>query len=296
MQQPRTITRCDLYALVWSKPISALAIEFGISNRGLAKVCGRHRIPVPPRGYCAKVAAGERPKVPPFLEWKDRSLDQVIVRGAISSLPDSIAELAMKRKAERQGRGTSENEASDVPLSMATIPHPTVAKTAKALRTKKWDSDGVVSATGLGHCGVIVSPTCTERAVVILDGLARGLEWSGLTLIPEGGKMSLKRGTDAVNFTLLERTKRVAFLKDRALAHSELTTALAALPQSVAFNTFWVFLSGFAANAFQLVSAIHNAAIWADCAAGPDDAFDVCESGCFIVHVRGAKNGHFEKL
>jgi hypothetical protein len=99
--------------------------------------------------------------------------------------------------------------------------------------------------------------------------------------------MSLKRGTDTVNFTLLERTKRVAFLNDRALERSELTTAL---PQSVAFNTFWVFLAGFAANAFQLVSAIHNAAMRADCAAGPDDSFDVCESGCFIVHVRGGKN------
>lgn len=36
--------------------MSTLAIEFGISDRGLAKVCGRHRIPVPPRGYWAKVA------------------------------------------------------------------------------------------------------------------------------------------------------------------------------------------------------------------------------------------------
>lgn len=212
MQQPRTITRRDLYDLVWSKPMSTLAIEFGISDRGLAKVCGRHRIPVPPRGYWAKVAAGEQPKVPPFLEWKDRSLDQVIVRGAISSLPDSIAELAMKRKAERLGRRPSEKAASDVPLSTVTIPHPTVAKTAKALRAKKPDSDGVVSATGPGHFGVIVSSTYTERAVVILDGLARGLEASGLTLIPEGDKMSLNRGTDAVNFTLLERTKRVKYV------------------------------------------------------------------------------------
>ncbi|MBA3909465.1 MAG: hypothetical protein C0524_06150 [Rhodobacter sp.] len=92
------------------------------------------------------------------------------------------------------------------------IPHPTIVRTAKALRTKKPDSDGVVSATGPGHCGVIVSSTCTERAIVILDGLARGLEGLGLALIPEGDKMSLKRGADAVTFTLLERTKRVKYV------------------------------------------------------------------------------------
>ena len=192
--------------------MSTLAIEFGISDRGLAKVCGRHRIPVPPRGYWAKVAAGERPKVPPFLEWKDRSLDQVTVRGAISSLPDSSVELATKRKAERHGRTPSEKAAPNAPLITVENPHPTVAKTATALRTKKPDSDGVVSATGPGHCGVIVSATSAERAVVILDGLARGLEKSGLVLIPEGDKMSLKRGMDAVNFTLLERTKRVKYV------------------------------------------------------------------------------------
>lgn len=192
--------------------MSTLAIEFGISDRGLAKVCGRHRIPVPPRGYWAKVAAGERPKVPPFLEWKDRSLDQVTVRGAISSLPDSSVELATKRKAERHGRTPSEKAAPNAPLITVENPHPTVAKTATALRTKKPDSDGVVSATGPGHCGVIVSATSAERAVVILDGLARGLEKSGLVLIPEGDKMSLKLGMDAVNFTLLERTKRVKYV------------------------------------------------------------------------------------
>ena len=87
--------------------MTALAQEFGISDRGLAKVCSRHRIPVPPRGYWAKVAAGEQPKVPPFLELRDRSLDRVSIRGATSALPDSVTELARKRKAEREVRAAT---------------------------------------------------------------------------------------------------------------------------------------------------------------------------------------------
>ena len=47
-----------LYNLVWAVPVSKLARQFGLSGRGLAKLCQREEIPVPPRGYWAKLAAG----------------------------------------------------------------------------------------------------------------------------------------------------------------------------------------------------------------------------------------------
>jgi hypothetical protein len=34
--------------------------EYGLSDRGLAKLCTRHEIPVPPRGYWAKIAHGHK--------------------------------------------------------------------------------------------------------------------------------------------------------------------------------------------------------------------------------------------
>lgn len=192
--------------------MTALAEEFGISDRGLAKTCNRHRIPVPPRGYWAKVAAGEQPKVPPFLEMRDRSLDIITIRGATASLPESVAELARKRKIERESRPTPIRRATDEPLAVIETPHAAVAKTTKLLRTKKPDQEGVIQATGPGHCGVIISAPSIERAIYILDALARGLEAIDLTLTPEGDKMSVKRGVDSVSFTLLERTKRVKYV------------------------------------------------------------------------------------
>lgn len=47
-----------LYNLVWAVPVSKLARQFQLSDRGLAKLCHREGIPVPPRGYWAKLAAG----------------------------------------------------------------------------------------------------------------------------------------------------------------------------------------------------------------------------------------------
>ena len=52
--------RCQLYDLVWAEPIRDIAKRVGISDVGLAKLCRRHDIPLPPRGHWAKTAAGKR--------------------------------------------------------------------------------------------------------------------------------------------------------------------------------------------------------------------------------------------
>jgi len=57
---PRTLTRDELYKQVWQTPMSRLASDYGITGNGLAKICDRLSIPYPPRGYWAKRAAGKK--------------------------------------------------------------------------------------------------------------------------------------------------------------------------------------------------------------------------------------------
>ncbi|MEO5896546.1 MAG: hypothetical protein ABIS06_12670 [Vicinamibacterales bacterium] len=65
-----TFTREELYALLWTEPVTKVAARYGFSDRGLGKLCGREGIPVPPRGWWAKKAAGKRlpkqPTLPPI--------------------------------------------------------------------------------------------------------------------------------------------------------------------------------------------------------------------------------------
>jgi hypothetical protein len=56
----RRLKRGELYDLVWSQPLKTLATQFGISDVALAKACRRADIPVPERGYWAKVQAGKK--------------------------------------------------------------------------------------------------------------------------------------------------------------------------------------------------------------------------------------------
>ncbi len=63
----KDITRSELYELVWSQPRTILAKQFKISDVGLAKRCLQANIPMPPRGYWAKLQAGvSKPKRPPL--------------------------------------------------------------------------------------------------------------------------------------------------------------------------------------------------------------------------------------
>jgi integrase len=88
------MSRRELYDLVWSEPITAVAKRFGISDRGLTKVCRRSDIPAPPRGYWAKIAASgrvERPALPCRDDLDLRSIRFRVNRSAsrpVSSSPN----------------------------------------------------------------------------------------------------------------------------------------------------------------------------------------------------------------
>jgi len=61
--------------MVWSEPLQILAPKFGISDVALAKKCRKAGIPVPSRGYWAKVASGknviQQKLEPRFPGWSD---------------------------------------------------------------------------------------------------------------------------------------------------------------------------------------------------------------------------------
>jgi hypothetical protein len=72
-RNPFTLTRQTLYDLVWSKPMVEVAQEFNMSDRGLAKRCAAVDVPVPPRGYWARKAAGQDPEKIPLPKYRTRA-------------------------------------------------------------------------------------------------------------------------------------------------------------------------------------------------------------------------------
>lgn len=54
--------RDKLYEEVWSEPVTAVAERYGVSDVAIHHACKRLEVPVPPRGYWAKLAAGKNPR------------------------------------------------------------------------------------------------------------------------------------------------------------------------------------------------------------------------------------------
>ncbi len=62
------IEREKLYDEVWTDPVTVVAKRYGVSDVGLHKICKSLNVPVPPRGYWAKLRVGkqtERTTLPP---------------------------------------------------------------------------------------------------------------------------------------------------------------------------------------------------------------------------------------
>ncbi|NBX73153.1 MAG: DUF4102 domain-containing protein [Alphaproteobacteria bacterium] len=53
-----TVTRRALYEEIWTISTKQAAENYGLSDRGLAKICGRYDIPIPDRGVWQKFKAG----------------------------------------------------------------------------------------------------------------------------------------------------------------------------------------------------------------------------------------------
>lgn len=77
--QETHLSREELYERVWSTPVSILAEEWGLSDRGLSKACRKLKIPVPPRGYWAKVEAGKRVRRAKLAELPAGEAEEVVV-------------------------------------------------------------------------------------------------------------------------------------------------------------------------------------------------------------------------
>lgn len=75
-----TLDREVLYREVWERPISKVAKDYGLSDVGLAKACTRLRVPTPPRGYWARLEAGQSPRIPPLPPTKGRVCEEIDVR------------------------------------------------------------------------------------------------------------------------------------------------------------------------------------------------------------------------
>jgi hypothetical protein len=163
------VTREELYKKVWSVPGSRLALYFGISDVGLAKICRRYGIPRPPRGYWARLAAGQKLRKPPLLKVSNPRFETVYLKGA--DMPDDAIRPIMATNP--RARATPPSPVPDAPL------HPLVEVARQQLTTATPDAEGLVCTDPAFAPSVRVAPATVDRALRLLNLLVKQWEANG---------------------------------------------------------------------------------------------------------------------
>ena len=76
------LTRRAMYDLAWSRPVSKVAEDLGISDVALKRICDKQGFPRPRGGYWAKRDAGKRTKQIQFHSTSDPQHEHIVIYGS----------------------------------------------------------------------------------------------------------------------------------------------------------------------------------------------------------------------
>lgn len=182
------LTRTALYAAVWSEPIRTVALRLGVSDVGLAKACRVAGVPVPPRGYWAKLQHGK--PTPPRLPLPPRAGQEQVVIAPPTKRPPSPATAA-------------DAEAVPVPDDLRRA-HPIVhgwiddaVDARRRFRREGWGVEGLTDLT----------TPLAQRRLRITSALLKALARRRREVACGPGGLTVKANGETLAFTLYERSK-----------------------------------------------------------------------------------------
>ena len=207
------VSREALYEEVWSDPVTVVAPRYGLSDVGLVKICKKLGIPVPGRGYWAKVKAG-RPtrKVPlPSLATGTRMPS--------GPIPLSDQEAALRAKVHDALLRTQQSQPTiSVPSDLAD-PHPLVQAAAVRLRQRDgWDHPACMRSAPKEVLDLQVTRNSLDRALRLMDTLLKAIVASGFTarVDAEKGETLLVGGGTTLTISIVEQVTRTSHTPTRA--------------------------------------------------------------------------------
>ncbi len=200
--------RNALYEEVWSTPMATLAEKYGISDVGLAKNCRKLSIPLPGRGYWAKISAGQSfaktplPKISQEIKIekprpmpKDQNPDVKQITGAQE-----------RSQIERLDRLNGE-----LVLKHGSLSHPLITQARSVLRQAREDDRKILQCRE--QClDIRVSKGSLDRALRIMAGLISLIEDEGFSVTVGNGfreHTTAKVHGQEITFGLLEKVERL---------------------------------------------------------------------------------------
>ena len=207
MTTSKTLTRKELYDLVWSKPLSTLAKEFSYSDTGLRKICIKHNIPLPLFGHWMKVKHNKKVSVKELPKGDNKVIIKFKKNGTlVDNAIHPNSERAIIKKDIESHKG--------LPLTVPekiTNSDPLIKEARADLRDKKaalWSRSQDLINTSSEILNIEVSKSNIARALRFMDTLIKLIKKRGHSIIVENGTFIIIN-EEELKVRLKEFTKRI---------------------------------------------------------------------------------------
>lgn len=196
----KPVDRVTLYNEVWTDPVTVVATRYGLSDVGLAKICRSLAIPLPSRGYWAKVKAGKIMGRAPLPNLKQTGL---VATGLVKLPPEQAAIREAGRKAAARMR--KETPPVPPPAEAFSSPHPLVRAASVRLHQRVgWPENTLLRSAPKEVLNLSATKAALDRALGIADALVKALAKQGFEL-----EVDTERGVTQVKW--LETGTRMEF-------------------------------------------------------------------------------------
>lgn len=187
-----------------------LAGQYGLSDRGLAKICKKLKVPVPPRGYWATTRSGiklKRPALPKLRKGDPES-------HTLTYYHQQIRESEKLENFSEKAKNLIASVLEAGPIIVSTqlnSPLPLVLKTQKNLGRQKAKDYPLISPTMKGCLDIKVAPENLQRALGIADAVIQGFMANGFKIgkdAARGSKVYVSILGEKIYFAINENVNR----------------------------------------------------------------------------------------
>lgn len=197
------LEREKLYEEVWAEPLTVIAARYNLTDVGMAKTCRRLNIPLPGRGYWAKIRAGQPSKKIPLPPLPAKTCSFV----EVSKLSEQEISKKLDAKAKKQATPIETINVDAV----LTEPHPLIKAAQKRLSMKTgWNDERGIRRAPTEVLDISVTPDSLDRALRLMDALVKKLISRGVAISVDSSQSKTILALDGVKLplSLTEQTKR----------------------------------------------------------------------------------------
>lgn len=200
------VTRQELYDLVWSKPMTKLALEYNLSDNGLRKICKKFDIPLPQLGHWQKIQFNKKVKIIP-LPKDFKGEDSITLNKGETKVNDGITNFSKLLKEITDDTALS----FKVPDKLSN-PDKLISEAKENLANKSKEKYGTyrgITTTSNDIINISVAPKNCNRALRIMDKIIKLLKQRGHNVIVKYDTTYVVIREEEIKIRLRERLKRI---------------------------------------------------------------------------------------